>query len=555
MATSGELKRNWGLEDGYDKHLASCWNKLRRRETFSLPWDAKLKTPFDIASKAWEVMPMSGNMPLMPSLCSTSDSLEVGPEPSKSAFKEAKLKFASSTDNRLWSEKLSWDRKCAYKKWCSLILVNVGAWQIGRQVAISGTMHFARGGLMESVSDALSNKASSTLHTRAGPLLKLVKFWNDKGIECFPLEESMIYDYFKSWTNAALSAFRSLLISVSFAFHILGLMGGDIVLKSGRIKGVSDADFCNRRKVVQRPPLTVEQVKMLERIVKDTKKSLCDRTAAGYFLLLIFGRLRFSDGLQVSEMRLDVIKVGGALDGFLERQAERTKTSVTLERKTRHLPVVLPVIGFTEPSWIPVWLELREAQSMPCGPGVPLMSSPMADGRWSKVPLPVSSAGDWLRSLLKVLEGSGVRVATHSCKSTLLSVCSKFGLDHKTRRMLGYHTCSREKSLLIYSRDALAMPLRKLVTVIRAIKDEQFFPDKTRSGYFAKDAECENNVPASDDDGSLDSGSRGSESEEDLEPERDEEAADQIAGPWRAGGANEDLSYARHKTSRCVSMP
>ncbi|CAK9064420.1 unnamed protein product, partial [Durusdinium trenchii] len=407
---------------------------------------------------------------------------------------------------------------------------------------------------MDSVSDALANKASSTLHNRAGPLIRFAKFWRDRGCECFPVEEPMLYEYFKSWTNAAPSSFRSLLLSISFAFHILGLMGGEVVLKSGRIKGLSAAHVCNRRKVVQRPPLTVEQVQHLEQIVKDERRTAFDRIAAGYFLLLIFGRLRFSDGLHISSMKLDVITVGTDLEGFLECEAERTKTSITLERKTRHLPIAIPILGFSDPSWVLTWLELRDKAGLKCERGTPLMTSPMADGSWSKTPLPVSSAGEWLRALSKVSDGAAVRIATHSCKSTLLSMCSKFGLEHSVRRMLGYHSCSKDKSLLVYSRDSMSLPLRRLREVIMAVRTDMFFPDKTRSGYFAPGSTCESNQPASDDDGSLDSESRGSESEEDDIPEEEEKAVAQVVGPWRPQEATDSLCYARRKTSRCLHV-
>ena len=49
-----------------------------------------------------------------------------------SAFRMAGLRAASSIDNRLWSEKLSWERKAAYKKWSAIILHEIGAWEIAR---------------------------------------------------------------------------------------------------------------------------------------------------------------------------------------------------------------------------------------------------------------------------------------------------------------------------------------------------------------------------------------------------------------------------------------
>ena len=513
-----------------------------------MPWDLKLETIEDVVEKARNVFTISGQIPPLP--VARPDALVQTDMVAGSCFQQAGLKFAKTTDDRLWKERLSWERKCAYKKWSVLVLEDIGAWELGRQVAVSGQLSFAKGGLMESLHDALGNKATSTLHARAGPLLRYVKFWKDLGCPFFPISEPMVYDYLKAWPEAAPSAFRSLLLSLSFAFHVLGLNGGNVGFNSARIKGLSDIHFCDRRKLIQRPPLTVEQVSWLELIVKDESKAAFDRIAAGYFLLLVFGRLRFSDGVQITEMKMDAIIVDGSPSGFLECHAERTKTSLTLERKTRFLPVAVPLLGFTDPCWVQTWLEVRQQQGLECKQGIPLMASPIQGGGWSKVPLPASSVGDWLRSLLKVEERGPRRVATHSCKSTILSMCAKFGIEGVHRRMLGYHSHSKDQSLLVYSRDAMALPLRKMVTMIECVRASKFFPDKTRSGYFAPDSDLQNNEPQSDDEAS--DTSRGSDSEEDRDHQEDEEVATKVVGTWAPEEASETKQYARHKTSRCI---
>lgn len=114
------------------------------------------------------------------------------------AFTKIGLRAAKAGDKRLWEDRLSWERKCAYKKWRGLICIKISAWDIGRKVANSRDLEFARGGLNESVKDALSTRATSTLHARAAPLLKYVKFCRDRGKDPFPITESAIYDYVKS---------------------------------------------------------------------------------------------------------------------------------------------------------------------------------------------------------------------------------------------------------------------------------------------------------------------------------------------------------------------
>ena len=53
-------------------------------------------------------------------------------------------------------------------------------------------------------------------------------------------------------------------------------------------------------------------------------------------------------------------------------------------------------------SWIPVWLELRQQAGLHGGQPFPMLPSPQLGGGWARMPLTVSAAADWLRSLLKV---------------------------------------------------------------------------------------------------------------------------------------------------------
>ncbi|CAL1143235.1 unnamed protein product [Cladocopium goreaui] len=189
-------------------------------------------------------------MPPMPHFAGEVAS-EVESEMIEDSFTKVGLRAVSSSDQRLWQDRLSWERKCACKKWCSLILMKLSAWAIGRTVAAGSGVQYARGGLMESVVDSLASRATATLHCRAGPLLKFAKYWRDRGVEFFPIQEDMVYQYIKAQTGWAPTAPRSLLISLSFAFHVFGLAGGDVAAKSARIKGVADSHYADRRKIVQ----------------------------------------------------------------------------------------------------------------------------------------------------------------------------------------------------------------------------------------------------------------------------------------------------------------
>eukprot|EP00971_Amphidinium_carterae_P255226 5066706-Amphidinium_carterae.1 len=60
---------------------------------------------------------------------------------------------------------------------------------------------------------------------------------------------------------------------------------------------------------------------------------------------------------------------------------------------------------------------------------------------------------------------------------------AKYGLSLETRRLLGYRSHTREGSVLVYSRDALAQPLRELEKVLRAVSLGELNPDIMQSGY------------------------------------------------------------------------
>ena len=79
----------------------------------------------------------------------------------------------------------------------------------------------------------------------------------------------------------------------------------------------------------------------------------------------------------------------------------------------------------------------------------------------------------------------GRRVSSHSAKATLLSYLAKYGAEISVREILGAHV-SHLKSVIRYSRDALAGPLRVLCQLLADLRAGAFNPDDTRSGYFNK---------------------------------------------------------------------
>ena len=541
-------------DEVYARHSMACWLE-RRLKSFRMPWDNRLNSMYDVyISRERKRFAVAG--PLGPSVVAVANPEEdLGWGVARSAFSVAGIKYGRQSDELVWQAQVSAERKAGIKKWLSLVLSAPLAWQVTRDVTAGGRQLQLGYLLGESVTDALAGKATSTVHARAGPLLRFWAYCRRAGIDAWPAQEHAIYLYMKTEKCAAPTSFKSLMLSISFAFHMFGLGGAEQVLGSGRIKGLAAAHYADRRKVLQRPPLTVRQLLQLEDIVQDSNRATVDRVAAGFFLTLVYGRLRYSDGLSVTSLALDVHEVDGKIIGYMEGQAERCKTSVTLQKKVRFLPMVIPLRSVGDTNWPITWLELRASEGLKCGAGWPLLPTPIRGGRWMQKPLTVSLAGDWLRSLLGVggSPAGEVRVATHSCKCTTLSMLAKFGTDHGARRLLGYHSAGKDKSMLVYSRDAMAAPVRKLEEMLQAIVEGRFDPDCTRSGYFPGDDARSREVAAEASADSSGSSSEGSVDEELEDPAGEESAAEEVVGDW-GPELEVDLEYYRHRVSRYIHI-
>ena len=111
---------------------------------------------------------------------------------------------------------------------------------------------------------------------------------------------------------------------------------------------------------------------------------------------------------------------------------------------------------------------------------MPAMSS---NGLWTKLPLSIDEANVNIRELFEKLNMpvGNKNIGTHSCKSTLLDWCGKYGMGAESRTLLGGHVVKNDQTMLIYNRDALAGPLMQLESMILEVRAGTFLPDETRS--------------------------------------------------------------------------
>ena len=535
-------------QSAFVAHLAAC--NFRSRQVDSQPWQKRLKMP-DLFSELPSV-PFRPTKDDWGAFKMDSTAMSVLPLAMSSAL--PKNFVVKKKDNTPWHVKLSQHRAAAIAKWLAVVGRSLQSFKCGRQ-------HSADPGsdLGNIVRDVVASKEASTLHARVGPLLRYCNWCKANGLVDIPFSESSVYKFVADEGAKAAPTFaKSFCTSLAFCGHVLECDSALECISSGRVTGAASGFYKTKRKLVQRPPLSVCHLRLLEQMVLGTvDRKLVDRIAAGFCCWMVYARCRHSDAQASGSLFLDVQHFRGGPRGYLEARVCRTKSSMNLERKTRYLSVVAPIYGLEPQPWACKWMELLDEAKVPRGPGKPLMPSPAEGGGWSSTPISAEASSAWLRSLL-VTAGQPAEVVlkygSHSCKSTVLSWLAKHGTEPHVRAILGYHVSKAGGTELVYGRDNLSAPLRIMEDVVSQVAQSTFDPDATRSGMFAKGS----GAAAGDDPvESESSSSEDSADEEDPQHILAERAADNIVGEWN-GHVQEDevrgASLFRHVMSRVIHI-
>ena len=408
----------------------------------------------------------------------------------------------------------------------------------------------------ESVADCLAVKATSTLHARANALIRYMAWARSKVSVIFPPVEAAVYAYFEdNQAKMGATSFKSAISAFAFAKFVLGMEGAEVIYLSGRVTGLAAKLFLTKAKLRKRNPLRVRDVKLLERICVGLEgKSKPDRAASGFFLFLVVARARYSDGQNVVSLTIN--------GNFLEARAARSKTSFTLERKTRFLPMAASIEGIGC-DWVKEWLDLLSDTGVVIDADHPTLPCPSSSGTWKQIPLPCDQACSWLRSLLRQgpHDAHIDNIGTHSCKRTLLTWASKRGLRRDTRALLGYHTSKAAGigSELIYEADAQAAPLRALCFMLSEVKAGTFMPDAPRGQEFSDPPDpvpgAAPGVELGQDD--MESSSCPSADEEEVDHSGDEASLEQELewhGKVDLDRVNSVNAFFRHKQSRVIHV-
>lgn len=384
-------------------------------------------------------------------------------------------------------------RSSLVSDWASLVAVDVNSFAMGAMLEEEG---FSRAGLLSSVAACMATKATATIHRRFCALNRFAKWTGQSGRELFPIKERVVFDYLTMLQDnpvSAPSSGQSLLQAINFASGVLGLKTNFDVIGQQRVKGVAEAMARNGPPVMQATPLTVEQVKRLETLAC-VVDSAPDRATLGGLLILMYSCSRHSDSLRIESIILDMDETASydqdAAEpfGYIELLVLNHKAARSVKMKRTYLPMVCPMFSLSGEPWFTSWMEARTTLGMKCAGPVeyPLLCRFDEDGKPVKEEITATEVGALLREALDIRSESPHSVRSHSLKCTVLSWASKGGLSLATRRILGHHLDPGARSAEIYGRDTIAPSIRKLCSLLHAIKVGRFRPDCARSGRFIK---------------------------------------------------------------------
>ena len=383
-----------------------------------------------------------------------------------------------------WSAKVADERKIAMERWRLIIMQNPQGSIVGRQLLEAHSE--SNGGEVAGriIEDTFGIKATRTLEQRSGSLLTYGRWLagEDGSATILPFEEKWVYKYLCMLRTEKAAPTRGTKFreSIAFSHGVLGAFGALTAMSSRRCQGSAALSMITKSKHKQMDPVFVEQVEAFENGVFELESEV-DRIHSGNACVLIHFRGRFSDLYYCSsEPKLDEPP---GKEGYIEAAVSDTK--VTRRDKRRMcLPLVGHSRGLLGRAWGREYLRLRAKHGLDATNG-PLMVAVKADGTFTSSRLRSHEAVVWWREILLKL-GCPIRplqlFGSHSFKATLLSWLAKAGVPLSTRAILGYHASGSGETAILYSRDAVAGPLRSLHKLLMHVRAKRFDPDCTRSG-------------------------------------------------------------------------
>ena len=459
-------------------HLDRAWHSLEPPQPFKFPWEVGMWNEIfgacDRASSA--VMPKL----VRPAVVALPDPAPVSTPVEKSrrlaTSPSSWQQVVLSSDVATWQEMHDAKLDIALKRWFDVIIMFPTSFQLVFQ--LSTTTSVAE--QMTMMRDVIGSRSPLTLLKRVNSITRYMTFLRSKAITA-PGVESDFYSFLNEQRDAGApqSRLAALVESVRFMEHVIGLHGV-VDLLSKRCLGAAKLPTAGPQQ--QAAPLRVAELVALHETLGDGTEDLWDRHMAGAFLCCVYTRSRWSDMQHTNFLLADP---DNAMPEFLELSIADYKTKAANSWRGGLLAAVAPAVGVTTENWVAEWLNVRAMLEAPLSEGFPLMPAPDMSGVPTKRPISTKEVAGLVRLILgkRGLAVGERRVSSHSGKATMLSFLAKYGAELTVREILGGHV-SHLQSVIRYSRDALAEPLRVLSRMLRDVRAGIFVPDATRSGYF-----------------------------------------------------------------------
>ena len=374
-------------------------------------------------------------------------------------------------------------KRClAVSNWWKLLSVDLSATEVGKKVADEADVGEIDEYGKELLDACFGVKSPNTLLKRYYSVNSFSQWClAEHGCSWVPIDEKLVWLYIRhlKCTQAPPTKPASFLEAVRFCWFVLGVEGGQEVMGSFRVKGLSAQMFSQKKEWQPADILTVDEVKKLHAFMECDTHHLIDRVVSGHLLHMLYVRARWSDLLAVKNAFID----GEGI--YFELVTRAHKGAKGADAKAKLLPLVAPCDGVTG-NWTSQYLQLRAQAGLklPSDFEAPMLPAPTANGEidWSQRPMTSEEGSEFLRRILGIEKSPERRISSHSLKSTSMSWTSKFGLNFESRALLARHISSVSNPTAVYSRDLLSPVLRAFREVVCKIGGRVFEPDKTRSG-------------------------------------------------------------------------
>ena len=392
-----------------------------------------------------------------------------------------------------WQVSNTYEREAALMKWKHILQTYPERSELGRKLLKDIMILKSDEYLIGVIADIFSIKATLTLHKRANSVIKYFLYCHNTNRNAVPVSPVIVYMFMKTPQMQKPSAAQSLREALNFAGALIGLDGAAEAASDALVAGAAGSALL-RKRIRKQSKLFIKRD--LKRLIRYMKKliSRVDIVFLGQCLFLLVLRSRWSDGQHVDAIIEDFVNCDISQGGYIQANTTRHKTATSAAKKRVYLEMTGPVAILGDFDWYLIWMSAREE----CGLG--RVSDPMVPvvgkyGQFGKEPLSAGEASVWLQDIMKQAGCESTDHTTHCLKGLYLSWSAKFNIPYDDRSILGYHVVKGRESLFCYARDNMSGPLRALDSMLAAVLSEEFDPDATRSGRFAKAPRTDPNVP------------------------------------------------------------